>query len=365
MMRLGYLFLAALLSCAVAPAPLGASSRPDLPAIVAASIDQLIIPSHTAFRDSTQKLHAALKEWCASGESGGDGPGRTGVHQSFERAVRSWAAISFFRFGPARKNSRQQRLAFFPDPRGVTLRQMNTALKRKDPKLLEPGAIASQSAALQGLPALEALLFQREPAELDAYACDLAAAISSNAATLAQELADEWTGDRGWRALMLSPGPDNPVYKTEQEAASELVKGLLTGLQILRDEGFETMLQAAAKGRARMGLPFERSGLTRTFLLETARSCATLVETLQLGAFVKTNPQTLWMDRWIGNAFRSLQNDIEAMPMTAAAISEAAEKGTNLVHRGRFYSNGLRQIIGHQVAPTAGLTLGFNELDGD
>lgn len=365
MTRLGCLFLAALLSCAVAPTPSGAGSRPELPAIVAASIDKHIIPSHSAFRDSTEKLYATLKDWCANGESGSDGSDRTAVHQSFEHAIRSWAAVSFFRFGPARKNSRQQRLAFLPDPRGVTLRQVNTALKRKDPKLLEPGALASQSAALQGLPALEAILFQGEPAELDPYACDLAVAISSNAAMLARELADAWRGDQGWRALMVSPGPDNPVYKTEQEAAAELVKGLLTGLQILRDEGFETMLRAADKGRARMGLAFERSGLARTFLLETARSCATLVETLQLGAFVRTNPQTTWMGRWIGNAFRSLQNDIEAMPMTAAAISEAAAKGTNLVHRGRFYSNGLRQIIGHQVAPTAGLTLGFNELDGD
>lgn len=365
MLKLARLFLAALLSCAVAPAPTVASSRPELPAVVAASIDQHIVPSHSALKNSAQELHAAVKEWCASGEGRGDEAGRIAVHQSFERTVRSWAAVSFLRFGPARKNSRQQRLAFFPDPRGVTLRQLGAALKRKDPKLLEPGALASQSAALQGLPALEALLFQREPAELDTYGCDLAVAISANASTLAQELADEWSGDQGWRGLMVTPGPDNPVYKTHAEAAGELVKALLTGLQILRDQGFETMLLAAEKGRARMGLAFERSGLARTFLLETTRSCAALAETMQLGDFVKANPQTTWMGRWIGNAFRSLRSDIEAMPMTAAAVSEAAEKGTNLVHRGRFYSNGLRQIIGHQVAPTAGLTLGFNELDGD
>lgn len=363
MMRLGCLFIAALLSCAVASTPSGASSRPELLAVVAASIDRHIIPSHAALKDSTRALHASIEEWCANG--GSDGPGRTAVHQSFERAVRSWAAVSFLRFGPARKNSRQQRLAFFPDPRGVTLRQLGPALKRKDPKLLEPGALASQSAALQGFPALEALLFQPEPAEPDPYACNLAVTISSNAAMLAQELADEWTGDQGWRALMVTPGPDNPVYKTDQEAAGELVKALLTGLQILRDQGFEAMLLASEKGRSRMGLAFERSGLARAFLLETTRSCAALVEALQLGDFVKANPQTTWMDRWINNALRNLQSDIEMMPMTAASVSETPAKGTNLVRRGRFYSNGLRQIIGRQVAPTAGLTLGFNELDGD
>jgi len=363
MKRLGWLFLAALFNCAVASGPTAASSRPELLAVVAASIDQHILPSHAALKDSTQELHADLKEWCANG--GGSGPARTAVHQSFERSVRSWAAISFLRFGPARKNSRQQRLGFFPDPRGVTLRQLGAVLKRKDPKLLEPGALARQSAALQGFPALEALLFQHESVEPDPYACDLAVAISANAATLAQELADEWTGDQGWRGLMLTPGPHNPVYKTDEEAAGELVKALLTGLQILRDQGFEAMLVAAEKGRDRMGLAFERSGLARAFLLETARSCAALVEKLQLGDFVKANPQTTWMDRWIKNALRNLQSDIEAMPMTAAAVISTPAQGTNLVRRGRFYSNGLRQIIGRQVAPTAGLTLGFNELDGD
>jgi len=31
----------------------------------------------------------------------------------------------------------------------------------------------------------------------------------------------------------------------------------------------------------------------------------------------------------------------------------------------RFYTNALRQVIARQTAPSAGLTIGFNELDGD
>lgn len=371
MMRLGCLFLAAL-SCAVASMPSKAGSRPELSTVVAASIDQHIIPGYTTLRHDTQTLHADLKTWCASG--GGHGSHRDTVHQSFHVVISSWAAVSYLRFGPARRNSRQQRLAFFPDPRGVTVRQLGAALKRKDPALLEPGALASQSAALQGFPALEALLFERHEqgaATLEAYACSLAVAVSANVVALAQELADEWTSREGWRTLMTNPGADNPVYKNHKEAASELVKALLTGLQIVRDQGFETMLQAEEKGRTRIGLAFERSGLARQFLLGTTRSCAALAERLQLGDFVDANPQTTWMNGWITNAFRSLQSDIETMPMTtpgpmtAAGVSETPAKGTNLVRRGKFYSNGLRQIIGRQVAPTAGLTLGFNELDGD
>lgn len=365
MIRPGCPVFLALAICVAVPAPSDAGQRPELGAIVAASIDQHIIPSYAALRDDAEKLAGNVAAWCESG--GGGGPERASVDGSFRRTVLSWAAVAFIRFGPARADARQQRLAFFPDPRGVTARQLSATLARRDPALLEAGALAKQSAAIQGLPALELLLTQRGPdstAKIDAYGCALATAISANVAILSRELAEEWAGGDGWRARMAGAGPDNPAYKTHEEAAGELVKAVLTGLQIVRDQGFVAIQQAAEKGRTRIGLAFERSGLARDYLAASVRSCASLITTLRLGDFVKDDPKFGWMSGWIANALRSLEGDIQEMTMTAAA-AETRPKGTDRVHRGRFYANGLRQIIGRQVAPAAGLTLGFNELDGD
>jgi predicted lipoprotein len=274
--------------------------------------------------------------------------------------------VAYIRFGPARADSRQQRLAFFPDPRGVAARQLSATLSRKDPALLEAGALANQSAAIQGLPALE-LLLTKYPAngeeKIGDYGCGLAMAIGANVVTLSRELADAWPGD-GWRARMTKPGSDNPAYKSHEEAAGELVKAVLTGLHMVRDQGFVAIQEAKAKGRTRIGLAFERSGLARDYLAASVRSCAALIATLRLTDFVKDDPKFGWMSGWIKNALRSLERDIEEMEMAPVPVA-TQPKGTDRVHRGRFYANGLRQIIGRQVAPAAGLTLGFNELDGD
>ncbi|WP_280632249.1 imelysin family protein, partial [Bordetella pertussis] len=46
-----------------------------------------------------------------------------------------------------------------PDTRNVMARQVQAALAAADPALLAPGALAGRSVALQGLPALEFVLY--------------------------------------------------------------------------------------------------------------------------------------------------------------------------------------------------------------
>lgn len=368
MRRWCFIVLMLLWGSVVAPPPSQAMQRPELAAIVAASIDQHIIPSYETLQSASEMLNADITAWCKDGGHS-EGTTRAAVADSFHKTVSAWGSVAFLRFGPARKDSRQQHLAFFPDPRGVVSRQLSTALKRKDPAMLEPGALSQQSAAIQGLPALEVLLYPKGPetkSGLDEYGCGLATAISANVTKLSRELATEWTSPDGWRTRMVETGPNNPVYKSDAEAAGELVKALLTGLQIVRDLGFEAMLQAEQRGRARAGLAFERSGLARDFMLASIRSCGSLAKTLRLGDFVAGDAKVGWINGWISNAFRSLASDTEEMPMPGASQATSGEtKGPNRVRRGKFYANGLRQIIGRQIAPTAGLTLGFNELDGD
>ena len=367
MMRQGCAVVLALAIGAAAPASEAAEpKRPQLADVVKQSVDTHIIPSYAALRDDTEKLKSDVEAWCAA--EGGDGEAHAAVDRSFRKVVTSWAAVAFIRFGPARKDSRGQRLAFFPDPRGVAARQLRAALSRKDPKLIEPETFAQQSAAIQGLPALELLLTQdgTQSTKLDAYACALAVRISANVATLSRELAEEWTGENGWRATMVKPSPENAVYKSHEESAAELVRTLLTGLQIVRDQGFDAVLQGMEKGRPPSGLPFKHSRLATDYLAASIRSCAALTTALRLGDFVKDDPKVGWMSGWIGNALRSMESDAKALPLDAEPIVVGTQsKNLSNVRRGRFYANGLRQIIGRQIAPTAGLTLGFNELDGD
>ena len=88
--------------------------------------------------------------------------------------------VDFLRFGPMAQEGRYERFAFFPDVHGTGARQLRRFLATEDEALLKPGALREQSAAVQGLPALESLLFSGSKALLDAedaepYRCALAA----------------------------------------------------------------------------------------------------------------------------------------------------------------------------------------------
>jgi hypothetical protein len=72
------------------------------------------------------------------------------------------------------------------------------------------------------------------------------------------------------------------------------------------------------------------------------------------------------MDR----AFELMQRDagkIPRKPELPADLEKIDKQGPQivLVRQMRFHLNGLRQMIGRELAPAAELSIGFNELDGD
>lgn len=331
------------------------------------SIDQHILPRLESFAGKASELSAAVHRWCEDGRPGT--PDR--VHQAFEDAVVSWAGAEIIRFGPARKQDRLVRIAFWPDRRGVVRRQTRRALAAGDPKLLSTEEIAEQSVALQGLPTLELLLYPaatQESEETARYRCRLAEAIAGNVAKLADGLHADWMGPDGWRAMMLSAGPENAVYKSDAEAAAEIVKSLLAALQIIRQNEILPWQETVEAGKRWAGLPFEHSGLSKRYLRAGVESARSLHRALQLDAFAeslgKSDPDKAWMQSWLQNAYRYFERELAGFDLPA--IMQAAGKtDASHIRRAKFYVNGLVQIIGREIAPAAKLFLGFNELDGD
>jgi predicted lipoprotein len=96
------------------------------------------------------------------------------------------------------QDGRYERFAFFPDVHGVGARQIRGFLVSEDEALLKPGALAKQSAAVQGLPALESLLSRaRRTAPAGApepFRCKLAVAVAENMHTIAGEVVGRLAG---------------------------------------------------------------------------------------------------------------------------------------------------------------------------
>lgn len=341
---------------------LSASAAPALPQMTARVIDQYVVPRFAELETTSSKLAADIDATC-------DGkPKRlSAARADFKRTALAWAKVEFLRFGPLSVTGRPERFSYWPDPRGVMRRQLRALIARRDPAALDAETLAKKSAAIQGLPALEALLWDGKHAvttadEADRYRCALAVAIARNLVNIAQELSAGWSHDGEWRRRMLEPGPQNPNYKTPAEPPSDFARALITGLQMVQDRQVAPLIAAEATPDKAPRLPFAKSGLSADYIVASLASLQALYEAMALGNGV---PQAkVWMPRWITTAFKRLAEDAPAAVREKPSGGRDPERARRLRFV-RFHIEGIRKLVGRELAPLAGLTVGFNELDGD
>jgi predicted lipoprotein len=332
--------------------------------MVVDTIDKFIVPRIETFKDKTAKLAAAVHATCKS-----DGADLGKAKAAFADTVRAWGGLDFIRFGPVSREHRLERIFFWPDPRGFANRQVNGLLAAKKPGLLEPGALTKQSVAVQGLTALEILLFdEKNPLgsgadEAARYRCELAAAIGENLHSVASEIAAGWTGDDGFRMKMLTPGSDNALYKDATETVREVAKSMAMGLELGRDRFILPELTAVTSDPPRrVRLAFEASDLTGVYLESSIVALKELYETIGLDAYVPADKP--WMQNFLPTAWKSLIADVAKLD-ALRSNERGSEAHLHALRKMRFDLSGIRQIIFKELAPNADIDMGINELDGD
>ena len=167
-----------------------------------------IVPAYVALDTATDALASRDRRFLRRAEPGDSAPRSAPPSTA---TIRAWADVDFLRFGPMAQDGRYERFAFFPDVHGTGARQIRGFLVSQDEKLLKPGALAGQSAAVQGLPALESLLFSGkaallQPAPPEPFRCALAVAVAKNMQTIADDALAGWQGEKSWAALIETPG---------------------------------------------------------------------------------------------------------------------------------------------------------------
>jgi predicted lipoprotein len=340
-------------------APVKPGPSAEALAIVARkAVSDYFIPAYEQLQKATAALVAAMGESCRT-------PGATpdpAVQAAFETLLQAWARVDFLRFGPMAEKARLERFSFLPDPHGTGTRQLRQILAKPDPALLEPGAIAKRSAAVQGLPAFEALVFgASDDAETAAYRCQLALRIAENLHTIAGEAVTEWTRPGGWRELMLKPGGANIVYRDATEPLVEVLKAIVTGLQQMRDQRLLPALgKSIDKAKPNRGA-FVRSGESFAYLNASIDGIDELVERSDVFSLTPNDAATLLgATEAASTEFRKAIN--VGKPWSEAFADPAAYD--SLKHAFDVLKT-LEDIFNFRFAEAAGISPGFNALDGD
>ena len=319
-------------------------------------------PAVAKMTDAAAALEGALGGWCARP----DAAGAQRVGQAFSALAHAWSGVEILRFGPLVQANRFERLAFWPDTRGVMPRQVQALIAARDEALLQPGALAGRSVAVQGLPALEYVLYgepdllRQTDAPAFAYACGYARAVSANVAAISRDVGQAWSAQGEFGRQFARPQPGNELYRDAQEVAAEAMKALSTGLQFARDVKIEPVLgdspQAARPKRA----AFWRSGLTTSLLAANLDG---------LKAFYLAGDYPLpaggeWMAASVQGELSSAAQTLRAVP---APLDEAlaGEEGRRLMVLASLTLKNANAIVDQDLAPALGVTIGFNALDGD
>lgn len=319
-------------------------------------------PAVATMADAASALEDELGKWCA--QPGAAGAAR--IEENFERLALAWSGVEILRFGPLVQANRYERLAFWPDTRGVMPRQVQALLAAEDQALLAPGALAGRSVAVQGLPALEYVLYG-EPALLDkhgtpgfAYACGYARAVAANVATISRDVAQAWSADGGFGRQFARPQPGNDLYRDSQEVAAEAMKALSTGLQFARDVKIVPVLGESA-GQARpKRAAFWRSKLSMKLVAANAEA---------LDAFYRAGAYPLpagdeWMAASVTGELASAARTLRAVPVPLEQAL-AGEEGRRLLTLASLTLQNAKAIVDQDLAPALGVMIGFNALDGD
>ncbi|MGV1826350.1 imelysin family protein [Agrobacterium vitis] len=333
-----------------------------VPDVMEKTVDGFIRPGYRNFLDKAKALHAGMNTLCTT-------PSDTSVKAAkdgFEQAVRAWARIEIVRVGPVIEENRFEHILFYPDRKGLALKQIQGAIASNDESFTKPEALHEKSVAIQGLGALEYVLYGTGSETLNqadgAFRCRYGAAIAGNIENMAGELSSLWEAPGGIQTAWKQPGPNNDVFRTPSEAVTGLLGILVHGTETVRDERIETFFKGAGGRIAPKQAIFWRSGLTFVSMQENLTGlkqllndtgAANLLPEGKRGVIATINTQA---DRLIQTT-QSITPDVEA----AVGQPDNRKKLVSLLDDSRSMITDLSDGLGGGV----GLSAGFSFADGD
>ncbi len=325
-----------LLTLAVLGAPLKASASPE--AAYERVVSEFIRPGFARLAAAARGHEAAWADHC----NGPSAAGRKSLEESFHALADAWAEVEMFRSGPAAEEFRYERFYFWPERKNAVERGLSSLLKRPDAASLDAEAIRKESAAVQGLPALERLLHADVPAGDGAEGqlrCKLGQAIASNAAALVAEIEAEWRN----RAVVATP-----------EARAMMATDIVTFFAVIKDAKIEAVIGKEPGQVKPRAAEFWRSGRP----LRNIQHNLSALQRLNALLFPVVTEELV-----VPYATTTAKDVAFSLPPDLAKLAAGPDRHKAVLLRDAVDAAEDRAAI--EVPGVLGVTIGFNSLDGD
>ena len=325
------------------------------------AVERVYRPAQAAFADAAGALETRVAALCTEAND----EALAGTRDAFTNAVAAFSGIELLRAGPLLEDNRLNRLFYWPDTRRAGERQLR-ALLAEGPDEMEATPIPARSVAVQGLPALERLLYGDAAIVLaggddpsPAGRCRVAEAIALNVATTARTLDEAWSGEDGIAREMRSPRADDPLFRSSEEVVRRLLTQLETGLGILVDRKAGPLLDAEPP-RLR-GAPFTRSGETWTNLAGNIGALRALAIDTALAARAGLENELAFEFR-VAAAHTARLAELAAEGAPSDVLNE---EEIGVLRALVITLTSIRTTLNERLLPSLGVRTGFNAEDGD
>lgn len=333
-----------------------------VPAVLQKAVDDVIRPGYRAMHESASKLTTAMKALCADPSAAS----LSAAHAAFGDTVKSWSRIEIVQTGPIIEKNRFEHILFYPDRKGVGLKQVQALIAKADEHDTTVEAVAGKSVALMSLTALEYVLYGNGSDVLNSqkqsFRCRYGAAVAGNIEATAKDIADEWDDPNGVQKSWKNPGKDSEEFMDDKEAVTALLGILVHGAGNVRDQRLETFYKGdPAAARPKMAI-YWRSGNTWTSLTGNLEGLKTLWQKAGMADLLPADKRDMagkidaLLDRLIATA-PTINPDIEA----AIASDADRAKIDMLLAETRDLTTGFSDNYGGAI----GLSAGFSFADGD
>ncbi|GEO83717.1 MULTISPECIES: imelysin family protein [Alphaproteobacteria] len=333
-----------------------------IPAVLEKAVDGFIRPGYSHFRDEAAALETDMRALCVAPSAVELDKARAG----FDSTVRAWSTIEIVRVGPIIENNRFERILFYPDRKSTGLKQVQAILAKPDESATAVETLKDKSVAMQGLGALEFVLFGTGSdgllAEKDSFRCRYGAAIAGNLVRLGGELSTEWDRPDGIQNAWKHPGPGNVVFRDGREAVTELLGILVHGAEAIRDQRIENFYKGEENNTFPKQAIYWRSGQTWTSIQGNVEGLRSLLKVSGMDKLVNEDSRSIVSSLdFVAKSLIRVAGDINPDIETAVSDPIEREKLDFLL----LNSKDLILRLSNDYGGAIGLTAGFSFSDGD
>ncbi|MES2626921.1 MAG: imelysin family protein [Pseudomonadota bacterium] len=318
--------------------------------------DAVVIPDYTTFATAAAAMNEQATGFCSNVTP----QSLAEIQAAFQTTMDGWQAVQHIQFGPITYFNWNYRLQYWPDDNGTGGRQLSALIAGKDSTVLSSENFARQSVGVQGLQALEMLLFDDkslEELQADSYRCNLVQAIAANLDEIAAGVAQRWADE--FRKTV-ETADERGFFESSEDATIDYLKALVEPIRSLQQQKIEAIIgESQAEARVRRAESWRSERSIRNLKIDVA-SLNRFFNAGNPALNTVLPPEDI---EGINAGFAKVEATLAELPDSMTVALET-ESGYATLKQAASDLSALFELLEASLKKTD-LYLGFNSLDGD